>query len=130
MTTQPEPFTIPTCGLANTEPLDMDEDTFSEWLECIPEERREEWQTLYNSKAYRFPQPAQPLPGAVLNDWRFYQYTLRINERSEDKRIIEPPYSTWTIDANTKVKGKNKHNLNLFVLTIPAPAETAEAIEC
>ena len=80
---------------------------------------------------YSFPQPATPTADAVLNDWRFTQYTLRINERDRDKRIIEPPYSTWTIDANTKVKGKNKHNLNLFVLTIPAPGQQQkEAIEC
>ena len=37
-----EPFEIPTFGIANTDPLDMTHENFYKWLECIPEEKREE----------------------------------------------------------------------------------------
>jgi hypothetical protein len=86
---------------------------------------------------YSFPEPATPLPGAVLNDWRFYEYTMKLNERTDSKppQIIEPAYSTWTVNPNAKIKGKNRHNLNLFVLSIPTPtfetiAKAAEVIQC
>jgi hypothetical protein len=39
-----EPFIVPTCGIANTDPLEMTDDNFSAWLGCITsEERRSEW---------------------------------------------------------------------------------------
>ena len=75
-----------------------------------------------------FPAPATPTANALLNDWRFYDYIIRINALTDDKhpQIIEPPYSTMQINADTKIKGKNKHNLNLFVLTIPTPPAITE----
>ena len=34
---------VPTAGIANTRPEDMDEETFAAWLDCIPEEKRADW---------------------------------------------------------------------------------------
>jgi hypothetical protein len=32
---KPEPFTAPTCGIANTDPLRMDADSFAAWIAVI-----------------------------------------------------------------------------------------------
>jgi len=116
-----EPFTVPTFGIANTDPLDMAYDDFYSWLECIPEEKREEWENRYR---YQFPKPAQPLEGAVLIDWRFQVFTLELFERIEspDKRgeiKTGGKFASCTITGaeNPKPK-KNKNKTVLFCLPI------------
>lgn len=36
-------FSVPTGGIANTNPEDMTEENFQEWLNCIPPHKRPEW---------------------------------------------------------------------------------------
>lgn len=116
-------FTVPTFGIANTDPLDMSEENFQSWLECIPEEKREEWE---NRRKYQFPKPATPAPDAVLNDWRFLSFVVEISNETTGET-----YSNFEILGNEKPKGKKgKFDLLKFALHIPAPVESAEAVQC
>lgn len=118
-----KPFIVPSCGIANIDPCDMDDENFNDWLECIPEEMREEWTAR---RKYQFPKPATPAPDAVLNDWRFLSFVVEISNEETGER-----YSSFEIFGNEKPKGKKgKFELLKFALNIPAPIETAEAIQC
>ncbi len=114
-------FEIPTFGIANTDPLDMAHDDFYSWLECIPEEKREEWENRYR---YQFPKPAQPLEGAKILDLRHVAFTLELFERIENptnrgEMITGERYASCTITGaeNPKPK-KNKNKTSLFALPI------------
>ena len=116
-----EPFEIPTFGIANTDPLDMTHENFYKWLECIPEEKREEWENLYR---YQFPKPAQPAEGAKVFDFRHCAFTLELFERIEnpekrDEMITGEKYASCIITGaeNPKPK-KNKNKTILFALPI------------
>ncbi len=71
-----------------------------------------------------------PLPDAVLNDWRFYDYVLTIQETTKEKghRKYSPVYSSSVIRAdNTKVKGKKAKNADiLFCLPVIQTAQPTE----
>ena len=116
-----QPFTVPTFGIANTDPLDMEEDTFLEWLECIPEEKREEWQTMRDNKKYNFPEPTTPEENALIIDWRFQAFTLTIQEvdTSTTPYTYKDNFSQTEIIDTAKPKGKaNKKALIFFALPI------------
>lgn len=116
MLTQHPPFIVPTYGIANTDPLDMEEETFNEWLECIPEEKREEWRNLYDSKKYRFPEPATPAEDAKLIDWRFQAFTLTIQEVDTHTTpyTYSETYSQVEIIDTAKPKGKANRKATIF----------------
>jgi hypothetical protein len=46
-----EPFIVPTCGIANTDPLDMTDENFAAWLGCVTSEKhRAEWVAKRNKR--------------------------------------------------------------------------------
>lgn len=114
-----EPFLVPTFGIANTDPLDMAHDDFYSWLECIPEERREEWENRYR---YQFPKPAQPTPDAVIIDMRHHAFTLELFERIKNEKgeiITGEKFASCTITGAENPKPrKNNNKTILFALPI------------
>ena len=55
-----EPFAVPTCGIANTDPLDMTADDFDVWLKCIPSaDVRADW-IARREKVKRYEKPHIP----------------------------------------------------------------------
>jgi hypothetical protein len=54
-----EPFIVPTCGIANTDPLDMDDETYAQWIACLQPEGKKHWLSLRALK------PPEPTPKKV-----------------------------------------------------------------
>ena len=63
------PFIVPTCGIANTDPEDMDPEAFAAWLECIPEEHRDEWRQKRDARQGATT-PTEPEPEPAPEDTR------------------------------------------------------------
>lgn len=40
---RPRSFTVPTCGIANTDPLDMTDENFEAWVNCLNRQGKEDW---------------------------------------------------------------------------------------
>ena len=113
-------FSVPTFGIANTRPEDMREEDFQEWLECIPEDKRQEWIERRENIIWH----SEPQPGAVLIDLRFCAFKLELFERIENpnkrgEMITGEKYAETTITGaeNPKPK-KNKNKQILFALPI------------
>lgn len=85
----PQSFNVPTFGLANTAPQEMNEQTFLEWLECIPAERRAEW--IETRRMYKMSTTPNPTPEKITADElrrAFDQINARIDALTETLNVI------------------------------------------
>lgn len=76
-------------------------------------------------------EPAQPLEGATLRDWRFKEYAVTMYERAEivtkdesgerKKIILSSEYANFTVNPAAKIKAK-KGRYDLLMIALPIPA--------
>ena len=111
------PFFVPTCGVANTRPEDMDADTFAAWLDCLTNPAdRERW-TKRREQARAALTLEAPTADQLADE------ASRNAQRAEVARRQAEPIRAGRVDTTGDLFDQYHATAPLFAAPTPRPQE-------